>query len=96
MRRIALLLRADLRDDVRVLRPRRRCIHRRGPLLVALMRIRSLLQRYRDASIPLLRLHMHHARLGRCGHDKPREVLVQRLSSEREVLLELIRRHEER
>jgi hypothetical protein len=60
------------------------------------MRICALLQRHRDARIPLLRFDVHHARLGRRRRDEPREVLVQRLASEREVLLELIRRHEER
>ena len=96
MRRVVLLLRADLIGRRRILGLRCGGVHRRGPLEVTPPGIGAFLEPLLDTLIGAFDLDAELPFLLRTGRDEPREVLIQRLPPEREILLELVARHEKR
>ena len=94
--RVALLLRADPIGQLLVFRLGCGGVDRRGPLEVTFAGIAPFLKPLDDALIGPLHFDAELPFLFRNGRDKPGEMLIHRLPSERKVLLELIRRHEKR
>ena len=88
------LLAADLGDKSRVLRPGRRRLDSCRPFQITLPRIGPLTQTFDDALLVVLGLNVNLEFFRRGRRNVARKVLIQRLPPQREVLLELVARHE--